>query len=556
MSREGCSNVQIHPLTLVNEGVQSQGMIHRAGGFLPLISGFADSSAKLSTPKLLLPSASTMSELPKLTELYIDGKWVAPVRGKYLDVISPTTEEVVQVVASGTKEDVDLAVAAATRAFKTWGSTTGKERAVYLRAMAAEVEKKLDTLGRLETIDNGKPLAESVWDMEDVAGCYQYYADLAEKLDDRQYEAVALPHEDFTGQLRYEPVGVVGAIVPWNYPALMALWKIAPALAAGCTMVLKPSEITPLSALQLAQIAHDVGLPAGVLNVVNGLGAEAGASLVEHPDVHKVAFTGSVPTGRRIMETAAADIKSISLELGGKSPAIVFDATHIERTVEWVMFGCFWTNGQICSSTSRLLVQEDIAEAFVAKLVEETQKLIVGDPLDKDTNVGPLVSRLQQQKVLGYITSAKEEGATVAGQASPATVDKHDKGFFVHPTILTGVTPSMRVWKEEIFGPVLSVMTFKTEEEAVALANDCEFGLAGAVFTTDHDQLLRVTKNLRAGIVWNNCSQPCFVQLPWGGFKKSGIGRELGPFGLNAYLEPKQICTYIADKPFGWYLKA
>lgn len=497
-----------------------------------------------------------MSELPTLTELFIDGKWAKPVQGKYMDVINPTTEGVVQQVASGTKEDIDLAVQAATRAFETWGATSGKVRAVYLRAMASEVEKKLDALGRIETVDNGKPLAESVWDMEDVAGCLQYYADLSEKLDGRQYEPVELPHEDFKGQLRYEPVGVVGAIVPWNYPALMALWKIAPALAAGCTMVLKPSEVTPLSALQIAQIAIDAGLPAGVLNIVNGLGVEAGAPLVEHPDVHKVAFTGSVPTGRRIMETAAADIKSISLELGGKSPAIVFDKTHIERTVEWVQFGCFWTNGQICSSTSRLLVQEDIADEFIAKLVEETKKLKVGDPLDKDTNVGPLVNKTQQQKVLGYIKSAVEEGATIAGQASPDTVDKHDKGYFVHPTIITNVKPNMRVWKEEIFGPVLSVMTFKTEAEAIALSNDCEFGLAAAVFTQDHDQLLRVTKALRAGIVWNNCSQPCFVQLPWGGFKKSGIGRELGPFGLNSYLEPKQICTYTADKAFGWYLKA
>lgn len=496
-----------------------------------------------------------MSELPTLTELFIDGQWVKPVKGQYMDVISPTTEQVVQQVASATAEDIDLAVKAATRAFETWGATTGTERAVYLRAMAAAVEKQLDALGKLETIDCGKPLAESVWDMEDVAGCFTYYAEAAEKLDARQYEAVNLPHEDFRGELRYEPVGVVGAIVPWNYPALMALWKIAPALAAGCTVVLKPSELTPLSALQLARIASEAGLPAGVLNVVNGLGPEAGAPLVNHPDVHKVAFTGSVPTGRNIMKAAADDVKNISLELGGKSPAIVFDAPHLDRTVEWIMFGCFWTNGQICSSTSRLLVHEDLADKLIEKLVQETQKLVVGDPLDKTSNVGPLVSHGQQQKVLGYITSAVEEGATIAAQASPATLNSHEKGYYVHPTVLTGVKPHMRVWKEEIFGPVLSVMTFKTEAEALALANDSEFGLAAAVFTSDDAQLKRVTKALRAGIVWNNCSQPCFVQLPWGGFKKSGIGRELGPFGINGYLEPKQICTYIADKPFGWYIQ-
>ncbi|KAG2531305.1 hypothetical protein BBO99_00001432 [Phytophthora kernoviae] len=486
-------------------------------------------------------------------DLFIDGKWVAPVKGKYIDVLNPANEEVIQQVAAASTADVDLAVQAAKRAFETWGATTGAERAVYLRKMAELVDKRIDAISRLETLDNGKPLAESVWDIEDVSGCFQYYAKAAEALDARQYEKVDLPLEDFLGALRYEPVGVVGAIIPWNYPALMALWKLAPALAAGCTVVLKPSEITPLSALQLAQIAADAGLPAGVLNVVNGLGAEAGGPLVEHPDVHKVAFTGSVPTGRNIMTTAAKDIKKISLELGGKSPAIVFDKVHMERTVEWVMFGCFWTNGQICSATSRLLVHEDFADEFIKLLVKETEKLVLGDPLDGKVQMGPLVSKVQQEKVLGYIKSAKDEGATVAGQAVLPT---NNKGYFVPATVITNVKKTMRVWREEIFGPVLSVMTFKTEEEAIALANDSEFGLASAVFTSDNVQLKRVTKALRAGIVWNNCSQPCFVELPWGGVKKSGLGRELGPFGLNAYLEPKQICTYVADKPFAWYLKA
>ncbi|GAB9462685.1 Betaine aldehyde dehydrogenase [Globisporangium polare] len=496
------------------------------------------------------------SDLPRLTELFIDGQWVAPAQKQYFDVLNPATEQVLQQVARGTAQDVDLAVAAAKRAFTAWGATTGAERAVFLRAMADAVEKEIDALSRLETLDCGKPLAEAVWDMEDVSGCFRYYADAAEKLDARQYENVDLPHDDFRGQLRFEPVGVVAAIIPWNYPALMALWKIAPALAAGCTVVLKSSELTPLTALQLARIASDVGLPVGVLNVVSGFGPEAGASLVSHPDVHKVAFTGSVPTGRAIMTSAAAEIKKISLELGGKSPAIVFDKAHIDRTVEWVMFGCFWTNGQICSATSRLLLHEDIAEEFVRRLVQETEKLVVGDPLETGVQVGPLVSKAQQQKVLAYIDGAVQEGATIAGQASPATVGKHDKGYYVHPTILTNVHKRMKVWTEEIFGPVLSVLTFKTEDEAIALANDTEFGLAGAVFTADDAQMKRVSKALRVGIVWNNCSQPCFVQLPWGGMKKSGTGRELGPFGLDAYLEPKQICTYVADKPFGWYTSA
>lgn len=499
---------------------------------------------------------SPMNSLSEIRDLYINGEWVAPCKGQYMDVINPTTEEVIQQVARGSVEDVDAAVQAASQAFGSWGTTTGQERASYLKAMADAVERQTDELSRMETIDCGKPLAESVWDMEDVAGCFRYYASLAEELDGKQFEKVDLGHEDFSGALRYEPMGVVGAIIPWNYPALMALWKIGPALAAGCTVVLKPSELTPLTALQLGRIAHEAGLPKGVLNIVTGTGVEAGAPLVEHPLVHKVAFTGSVPTGRSIMGSVAKEIKNISLELGGKSPAIVFDRAHIERTVEWVMFGCFWTNGQICSATSRLLIHEDIADEFIQLLVSETKKLIVGDPLVKNVNVGPLVSKSQQEKVLGYIDSATKEGATIAGQAMPEALGQHKCGYFVHPTIITNVHKQMRVWREEIFGPVLSVMSFKTEEEAISLANDSEYGLAGAVFSSDPEQLKRVTKALRVGIVWNNCSQPCFVQLPWGGMKKSGIGRELGPFGLHAYLEPKQICTYRADKAFGWYMQA
>ncbi|KAL7693309.1 putative aldehyde dehydrogenase domain, aldehyde/histidinol dehydrogenase [Plasmopara halstedii] len=489
--------------------------------------------------------------IPTLRELFIDGKWVAPVNKKYIDSVNPFNEEVIQQVAVASAADVDLAVQAAKRAFETWSSTTGAERAIYLRKMGDLVAERIEALSRLETLDNGKPLAESVWDMEDVSGCFAYYAKAAEALDARQDQKVDLPMENFLGALRYEPVGVVGAIIPWNYPALMALWKLAPALAAGCTVILKPSENTPLSALQLAQVAADVNLPAGVLNVINGLGAEAGGPLVSHPDVHKVAFTGSVSTGRNIMTEAAKDIKRVSLELGGKSPAIVFDKVNIERTVEWVMFGCFWTNGQICSATSRLLVHENFADTFVSLLVKETQKLVLGDPLESTVQMGPLVSKDQQEKVLGYIQTARDEGAKV----TQGTIPSSGKGCFVPPTIITNVTKNMRVWKEEIFGPVLSVMTFKTEEEAIALSNDSEFGLAAAVFTSDSAQLRRVTKALHAGIVWNNCSQPCFTELPWGGVKKSGIGRELGPFGLDAYLEPKQICTYVADKPLGWYLK-
>jgi betaine-aldehyde dehydrogenase len=491
-----------------------------------------------------------MTTLPHLQELFIDGKWVKPVNGKYIDVINPFTEEVIQKVANADAADVASAVTAAKNAFLTWGQTTGKERATYLLKMADKVEKEAKGWAHLETLDSGKPLRESLWDMEEVAGCFRYYADLAEKLDARQYEKVKLSDDSYDASLRFEPVGVVGAITPWNYPALMALWKIAPALAAGCTIVLKPSELTPLTGLQLARIAQDSDLPPGVLNVVTGTGVDAGAPIVQHPDVDKVAFTGSVPTGSKIMTEAGKTIKNVSLELGGKSAAIVFDSKNIERTIEWLMFGCFFTNGQICSATSRLLLQEDIAEELLSKLVNHTKELIVGNPLEEKSYVGPLVSKLQQQKVLKYIEGALLEGAVIAGQAkAPAQT----KGFFVPPTILTQVKTHMKVWNEEIFGPVLSVMTFKAEEDAIQMANDSEFGLAGAVFSSDSEQMARVSKALRVGVVWNNCSQPNLVEVPWGGMKKSGIGRELGTFGLDAYLEPKQICSYVVDKPFGFY---
>lgn len=482
-------------------------------------------------------------------QIFINGEFVTPVKGQTFEVVNPYDEGILTNVGAATAEDIDLAVNAASTAFEqVWGKTTGHERANYLRAMGTKVQEEIQELSRLETLDCGKPLPESVWDMEDVVSCFNYYAKLAEKLDDEEKQSVELPDADFSAYLRYEPMGVAGAIVPWNYPLLMALWKVAPALAAGCTVILKPSEITPLSALELARIAQEVNLPPGVLNVVTGTGLEAGAPLVAHPKVQKIAFTGGVPHGSVVMQECAKQIKNVSLELGGKSPAIVFKSCNIKRTVEWVMFGCFWTNGQICSSTSRLLIEESIYDEFVELLIAETKKICVGNPLDAKTKLGPVVSKMQQEKVLRYIGYAEEEGATIH-----SANDKFEKGYFVNPTIVTDVKPTMRVWKEEIFGPVLSVMKFKTEEEAIGMANDSEFGLAGAVFTQDSDQMERITKALRAGIVWNNCSQPCFCEVPWGGFKKSGVGRELGPFGLYAYLEPKQVTTYLPDKDFGWY---
>ena len=348
-------------------------------------------------------------------------------------------------------------------------------------------------------------------------------------------------------------MGVAGAIIPWNFPMLMAAWKVAPALAAGCCMVLKPSELTPLTALELADIAHQAGLPAGVLNVVTGLGPEAGAPLSEHPGIDKLAFTGSVPTGTRIMQAAARDIKNISLELGGKSPFIIFDDSDIEAAVEWIMFGIFWNQGQVCSATSRVLVQRDLYEPLLKRLVEQTERVSIGHGMDEGVLLGPLVNRGQYDKVLAAIARGREEGATLlTGGTRPAHCEK---GYFLTPAIFADVPQDSWIWKEEIFGPVVCVRPFDDEADAVRSANDSRFGLAAAVMSRDSARAERVARRLRAGIVWVNCSQPTFTEAPWGGYKQSGIGRELGEWGLNNYLETKQITRYDSEQPWGWYIK-
>ena len=353
--------------------------------------------------------------------------------------------------------------------------------------------------------------------------------------------------------MRHEPVGVVGQIIPWNYPLLMAAWKVAPALAAGCTTVLKPSEHTPLTALELARIAHEVGLPAGVLNVVTGLGAATGAPLTTHPLVRKLAFTGSVPTGRRVMQAAAQDIKNVSLELGGKSPFIVFADADLEQAVEWIMFGIFWNQGQVCSATSRLLVEESLAPELLDRLAAAAKKITIGDGLAPGTLLGPLVCASQYEKVLAHLAAGQAAGARlITGGGRPAGLTK---GYFLEPTIFTDVPRGSALWREEIFGPVLCVGTFRTEAEAVAEANTSEFGLAAAVMSRDLARCDRVAEELEAGIVWINCSQPTFNQAPWGGVKRSGIGRELGRWGFENYREPKQITRYKSSAPWGWYLK-
>jgi betaine-aldehyde dehydrogenase len=486
---------------------------------------------------------------------YINGAWQQPASNHRFSVINPATETVIQEVSAGNKEDIDAAVSAAREAFDhgPWPRLTGTERGAYLRKIGDIIIQRCVELSKLEVLDNGKPYPEAQWDIEDTAGTFYYYAALAEELDKTPSQEIALPDERFNSSVIKQPIGVAGAIIPWNFPMLMAAWKVAPALAAGCTMVLKPSEVTPLTALALADIVDEVGLPAGVLNIVTGLGHEAGQALTEHPDVDKLAFTGSVPTGSKIMATAARDIKNISLELGGKSPFVIFEDSDIEKAVEWIMFGIFWNQGQVCSATSRVLVAKKIYPQLLQRLVEESQKISIGSGDKKGVLLGPLVNLQQYQKVQQAIAKGVEEGATIAvGGQRPAGFDK---GYFIQPTVLTDMSEESWIWQEEIFGPVVCVKSFESEKEAIQMANNSRFGLAAAVMSKDEARCERVAKAFRAGIVWINCSQPTFVEAPWGGMKTSGIGRELGEWGLNNYLEVKQITRFNSDQAWAWYIK-
>ncbi|WP_413868941.1 aldehyde dehydrogenase family protein [Albidovulum sp.] len=488
-------------------------------------------------------------------QLFINGDWVAPALGGMLPVIDPATEEVFHHIPAATEADADAAVKAAREAFDhgPWPRMSGKERAVFLRAIAQGIRDRLPELARLEVRDNGKPLPEAEWDLGDAAGCFDFYAGLAEELDG-EAEDIALADGRFTAKAVREPLGVAVAIVPWNYPLLMASWKVAPALAAGCTMILKPAETTSLTALELGAIVKAAGLPPGVLNILSGKGSVVGQRLVEHPQVDKVAFTGSGPVGSRIMADGARDIKRVSLELGGKSPFVVFADSDLEKAVEWIMFGIFWNQGQVCSATSRVLVERSLYAPLLARLVEEAGKIRIGNGLEKGTLLGPLVNRGQYEDVLRHIARAVEQGATVAcGGRRPAGMNT---GYYLEPTVLTDVPLDSDAWVEEIFGPVVCLRPFDTEEEAVALANDSRFGLAAAVMSADDARCERVAKAFRAGIVWINCSQPTFTEAPWGGYKQSGVGRELGRWGLDNYLETKQITRLVSDDPWGWYIRS
>jgi betaine-aldehyde dehydrogenase len=479
--------------------------------------------------------------------MYINGQFVESVSGATFPVYDPATEAVLATCPAGTAADVDRAVQAAKAAFYGgWRDTPAQDRGRLLFRLAERVRTRRSELAELETRNSGKPIVESEFDMDDTATTFEYYGGLATKIHG---DVIPVPTQAMSLALR-EPMGVAGQIIPWNYPLTMAAWKLAPALAAGCTVVLKPAEQTPLSVLALAEDFLAVGVPAGVINIVTGDGPGAGAPLVAHPDVRKIAFTGSAAVGKAIMRSAADTLKRVSLELGGKSPNIFFADADFESAIDGALFGVFVNQGEVCSAGSRVLVQRDIYAKFVEAAAAKAKTIKVGNGLDRATKMGPLVSLEQRDRVREYLTIGAREAKVAAGGGVPK---EHAKGWYVEPTIFYDVDNGARIAQEEIFGPVMSVIPFRDEADAIAIANATEYGLAAAVWTRDIFKAFRVVKQLEAGIVWVNHMQPTMVEAPWGGYKASGFGRELGRWGVDEYLETKQVYINLDEKPIGWY---
>jgi phenylacetaldehyde dehydrogenase len=478
-------------------------------------------------------------------KMFVDGKWVEAASGKTFPTYNPATGEVLAQVAEGDREDIDRAVKAARKAFESgpWPDMTPSQRGRLIWKLGDLIEEHLEEFAQLESLDNGKPLSVArVADVPLAADLFHYMAGWATKIEGNTIPiSSGSNHARFLAYTRREPVGVVGQIIPWNFPLLMAAWKLGPALATGCTVVLKPAEQTPLSALLLAELIAEAGFPGGVVNVVPGYGETAGAALAAHPDVDKIAFTGSTEVGKLIVQAAAGNLKKVSLELGGKSPNIVFADADMKATIPGAASAIFFNHGQCCCAGSRLYVEQSIFDHVVHGVVEQAKKIKVGPGFDPETSMGPLVSEEQMNRVCSYLESGLHEGAeaVVGGHKRPGS------GYFVEPTVMVKTKPDMKVVREEIFGPVVCAMPFRDVDKVIAEANQSEYGLAAAVWTRDITKAHRIAEKLRAGTVWINCYNVFDAALPFGGYKQSGWGREMGHEVLEMYTEVKAVCAAI-----------
>jgi len=490
----------------------------------------------------------------EVKKVYIDGEWTKGTSGKILDVENPATCEIFERVHECSVEDTKRAIAAAKKSFyvtREWRDMDSQKRGDILLKIADAIEANAAEFAKLEAMDNGKPLREAQGDVDDGIHTFRYYSGLIKA----PYGGVYDVNNNFGTMHSYtvhEPVGVCAQITPWNYPFLMAVWKLAPALAAGNSVVFKPSSNTVLSTIKLFEIFEEVGLPKGCANLVIGPGSTLGEELASSTDVDMITFTGSTPVGQSIMRSAAGNVKKIGLELGGKSPNVIFADADIDGAVEWAMIGVFFNQGEVCSAGSRIIIEESVKDEFVTKLAAKANAMTLGNPLN-NPDMGPLVSKSHMETVLDYIEIGKKEGAKLVCGGFRYLEGECANGYFVRPSIFDECDREMTIVKEEIFGPVVTIQTFKTQEEAITLANDTVYGLAGAVFTSDVTRAIKVIKEIRAGITWINCYNPTYNEAPWGGYKMSGIGRELGIHGLDEYQEVKQININLTPGLVGWY---
>ncbi len=489
--------------------------------------------------------------------MFINGKWVVSLSGKTTQIIDPGKGEVVAEVPKGDREDCKKAIAAARKAFEEgeWPAATATERGRLVSRLGDLVEKHRQELAELESMDTGKTVTESLWDMDDIAGIYRYYGELADK---EGGEVISSPNPDSSSIIVHEPVGVCGQIYPWNYPLLQASWKMAPALAAGCTIIMKPAEITPLTTIRITELAEEAGFPAGVVNTVTGPGSSVGAELSENLDVDLISFTGGIDTGKRIIKAASENVKKIALELGGKNPHIIFEDADFDTAADYVLNGGFFHAGQICSAGARVMVHSSLHDRLVDFLVKRIKNIRIGNGFDQETQMGPLISEDHRNKVEEYVAIGQKEGAKLEiGGARPDTAEYPDlqKGYYFMPTLFTGCTNDMKIVQEEVFGPVITIEKFDTEQEVVQRANDTIYGLSAGFWTRDPGRIGRVSKALRFGTVWVNDFNIYFTHAPWGGYKQSGMGRELGKMGLEEYTEVKHIYQNYNSKPVNWFGK-